>query len=168
MLFGSFVLMCCSHARVNCLACSLSGVAKICDFGLASPNDCQCEAYASYNEYCAPELLQKHRVSPSADVYAFGMVVHKIFTNRLDTERIDREWSQLAGNLSTINKRLVNCRPGIHEGEDGFAPYHHYALVKQCLTHVQPSCGPWSGVRLGMHAVLHYITDDDFEMDCDP
>lgn len=55
---------------------------KIIDFGISRHFDdlqIPSDLYQGTKLYCAPELLQKQKITPSIDVYAFGIVLYEIF-----------------------------------------------------------------------------------------
>jgi Protein tyrosine and serine/threonine kinase/Mixed lineage kinase domain-like N-terminal domain len=67
---------------------------KLCDFGLSRFDNLQSmmttAAGAGTPQYMAPEVWHKRAVSPSADVYAFGVLLFEIFSGMLP-------WSNMSG-----------------------------------------------------------------------
>jgi tetratricopeptide (TPR) repeat protein len=92
----------------------------ITDFGLARAHESETSlqnghAVAGTPGYIARELYLGHPPSPASDLYAFGVVLHEVFTGQKPTEAPD-------GSTVMVSPRLNSA-----------APFFCSSLVRECL-----------------------------------
>ena len=118
------------------------GAAKVCDFGAAywskSNNDATQVMDIGSLAYMAPELFRQW-VTPQADIYALGVVLHQLLTGKRPFDAPDQA-SLMYQILNGERDPLTSFRPDLPEGLNDL-------LDKMLARSLEDRFADWSSVR---------------------
>lgn len=93
----------------------IDGIWKLTDFGLVLPPSGTTTKLTSFDSnwgtagYCAPEqAIEFRNVTPAADIYAFGCILHDIYAN---TSRVPYQRYSAPGPIGAIIEKCTEVKP---------------------------------------------------------